>query len=112
MDFGDAAGRGAEESPVSGGSEGLELLHLFSRAQVPRLPSIYCVPLPQAGSSLFYPGTRGTLGSYLTGSAEVRRVGSQLDTPRVWSIGKPVSIPRGPPAVTQLQFFYFKEQPT
>ncbi|VCW67268.1 unnamed protein product [Gulo gulo] len=27
--------------------EGLELLLLFSRASVPRLPSIYCVPLPR-----------------------------------------------------------------
>lgn len=85
--------------------EGLELLLLFSRASVPPLPSIYCVPLPQAAPPHLL-GDQKAL-PVLVSSVMQNLVGS---VGRVRSVSKPVSPPRGLPAVTQLQFFPFKEQ--
>lgn len=106
MEFGDAAGRGAEKSPISGGSEGLELLLLFSKAPVPRLPSIYCVPLSRAGSSLFYLGTRWHSWSLSQQSFRIawgRRAVFGLSASLSPLLG-------GLRAVMQLRFFSFEEQ--
>lgn len=73
------------------------------------LNCLSCSPEPQ---SLVYPlfivfphprrappsstwGPEGTLGSCLTSDAESHGVSGRLDTLRVWSVGKPVSTPRG-----------------
>lgn len=50
--------------------EGLELLLLFSRASVPHLPSIYCVPLSQAAPPLSPWGPEGTPSPCLISHAE------------------------------------------
>lgn len=95
---------------VARGSEGLELL-LLPRAPTPCPLSIYCIPLPQATSSLLPPGDQKAL-LVLVSPVMQNRIGSAVGWThcRVWSVGKPGSTPWGLLAVKQLHFFYWKEK--
>lgn len=89
--------------------EAQKALNCFSCSPEPQslvCPLFIAFPYPRPAPPSSSWGPEGTLGPCLTS----RAVSGQLDALSVRSVSKPVSPPRGLPAVTQLQFFSFKEQ--